>query len=254
LQLSAPDIEKGVKDAEAALATQLSVVEASTGLFVDATAAANTCANTLAVKRAEQQASTSKLASVIAEKGALESILESAFLPMKAGAIGDQFENLKPHLKNLGVEESLLIALPSTCAKLKEERGSFDFVILDELEKAFSSRIHFLGDSVAEEKRLLGEHEAAALGAQEECNVKHDTLKQSAEELEAAKEKQRCLEAACVDAKRKADAFQPEVEGVMGLIKKLESVVADFETGPMASFERKTTGESAAADAAHLGA
>jgi hypothetical protein len=254
LQASTCDIAKGVEAAETALTAQTEAVESATSLFVDATAAANACTNALAERRAEQQASGSKLAGLESEKAGLEGAMEAHFVPMKEGVAGEHLESLQPHLKNLNVEASLLIALPTTCTKSLEERGSFDQLIMDELAKALSTKIASLGGAVAAEQRLSQEHDASVLAAQEEHSAKHDTLKQSAAELEAAKEKQRALEVARNDAKRRADELQPEIDAQVALVEKSNADVAAFESGPMASLQSKSLGETEVVEAAQLGA
>merc|ERR1711972_414814 len=81
---------------------------------------------------------------------------------MESGTSGPHFSELEPFLKKIQVEPCLITALPSTCAKTKEERGSFDLLCLQELERAITSKIASLGESVAAETPAALEREVKA--------------------------------------------------------------------------------------------
>merc|ERR1712054_575409 len=43
---------------------------------------------------------------------------------------GPHFNFLKPFMENLGLEEALMTALPSSCIKTREQRGGFDELVI----------------------------------------------------------------------------------------------------------------------------
>merc|ERR1719265_2518161 len=89
------------------------------------------------------------MAATIQEKQALESVFEAHYkAPMESGSSGPNYSELEPFLKKIQVEPCLINALPTTCAKTKQERGSFDLLCLQELERAITSKIASLGESV----------------------------------------------------------------------------------------------------------
>merc|ERR1711907_719596 len=85
---------------------------------------------------------------------------------------GPHFYALEPHIQSLGPDESLAIALPSSCAKTKEQRGGFDDVVLGELEKALAQKIASLSHSISEEMPRVAERKAAVTSAESALGAK----------------------------------------------------------------------------------
>merc|ERR1712187_683470 len=78
------------------------------------------------------------------EKATLETLFRDHFkAPMEANE-GPHFSFLQAHMSKLELEESLAVALPSSCAKPKEQRGAFDDLVISELEKAMITKIESL--------------------------------------------------------------------------------------------------------------
>lgn len=259
LQESQSKLASTVNEAEAALQTQKDAVHVAKSLLADATAAANASWKVLTDRRAEQKTSAAKLARAQEEKNALESAFEAHFKPLTEGASNEHFKGLEPHLKNIDIETSLLIALPSSCAKPKEQRGSFDTVVLTELEKALTAKIVALGEAVAVETPASAEHEAAAFAAQEEYDAKKDTQKRAATEFEAAQKEQSDRESTLNIAKKAVEEWQPQMNAAMGMMDSTKAALEAFELGPLAGFDKyssmtSTPAEAAAAEAAPAGA
>merc|ERR1712034_257866 len=105
--------------------------------------------------------------------------------PMAANE-GPHFHALQPHIKSLGLDESLAIALPSSCAKVKEQRGGFDEVVLGELEKALAQKIASLTHSVSEEMPQVAERKAAVTFAESTLEAKVMAARAAELELETA--------------------------------------------------------------------
>jgi len=256
MKASQVELASSVSEAEAALAAQKEVVQTAKRVLAEATTAANASQSTLTDLRVEQKSSDAKLQLAQDDKGALESAFEQSFKPMKDAAAGPHFKELEPFLKKIEMEESLLIALPSSCAKSKEHRGTFDNVVLEELEKAILLKISVLGDTVAAEAPASVERQAAVQAAEQEYDAKKETQAQAVTELEAAQKEQSNREAALSTVKQAVEELQPQIDLVTGLMEKAKTALEAFETGPLAGFKSYSLAmaSSAEAEAAPLGA
>jgi len=237
-KLKASEVELGsaVTSAEAALAGQKEVVDKAKTALAEATENARTSVSSLAALNTAKRDADVKLCSTKGEKQALESAFETHFkVPMEKGK-GPNFRKLEPFLQQIEVESSLITALPSTCVKTREERGSFDLLCLAELERAITSKIAAYEKLVAAETPATLEAEAAVNAATQEVEAKEVAQKQAATELEAALKEQSDMEASLSTAKSDLDAFQPQVDEMTSMVEKAKTALGEFETGPLAGF------------------
>jgi len=172
---------------------------------------------------------------------------------MEEGA-GPNFKELQPLLKNVEMEASLIKAMPVSCSKSKDDRGSFDEVVLKELEKALSSKIEALGEVVAVETPASVEREAAVQAAEKDHIEKKEAQKQAADAFEGAQKEQNERKATLAKAKQAVEEFQPQVDDVTGLLEKVSTALANFETGPLLSFTKYKTQVAVSDEAAPAGA
>jgi len=225
-----------VKGAEALLATQKELVQAKTIALEEATAAAKESAENLTTKSSEKASAEERLTAVQQEKTALEEAFQTHFkVPMEAGE-GPHFKELEPFLQSMDLEKSLFTTLPGTCAKNKESRGSFDDVILEQLEKAISTRIVALGDSVSADTALSTEWATTVQQAEADINSKREAQSAVESELESAQKELNGAEAALMKANEAVTVLCPELEGATGKCDASKTKLADFEGGVLATF------------------
>jgi hypothetical protein len=254
LKSSEGDLASAVVEAQTALDAQKEVVQSAKVSLADATEAANTASTTLATAQTEQKAGEAKLSSTIEEKATSEESFKAHFqTPMEEGACLN-FKGLQPLLKHVEMEASLLKALPCSCSKSKEDRGSFDEVVLKELEKALSARIAALGDIVAVETPASVEREATVQAAEKDHTEKKEAQKQAADAFEAAQTEQSAREAALATARQAVKDFQPQVDEVTGLLETAKATLVKFETGPLSSFTKYKAQVAVSDEAAPAGA
>jgi chromosome segregation ATPase len=250
LMASQTEFTSTVSEAETAVASQKEVVHTAKSALAEATTTANASRTTLTDLRTEQKEADAKLQDAREEKAALESALENHFKPMMEDAAGQHFKELEPFLKKLEMEESLLIALPSTCAKSKEHRGTFDNVVMETLEKAICSKISTLGDTVTAETPASVQRQLAVEAAEKDFDAKKEIQKQAVAEFEVAQKEHTAREATLSKAKQTLLELKPQVDLVTGSIEKAKLMLEAFETGPLAGFK----GFSAPLEAAPAGA
>jgi len=225
-----------VKEAEDGLSARKEALEVATVTLAEATATANASGETLAECQSAHATCATNLASLQEDRTELEKAFQAHFqVPMEAGE-GPHFKELEPFLQNMELEASLQNTLPGTCAKTKENRGSFDDVILEQLEKAIVARISTLGESVARETSTVAEHATAVSNAESEYNLKKEAETRSTSELEAAQKEQSDAEAALVKANAAVDEFRGELEEATEVCESSKAKLVGFEGGPLANF------------------
>jgi len=236
LKASESELVAAVTAAEAALDAQKAVVESAGSSLTEKKDAANAASTAFLSLEEEQAKCKAKLASTQDEKNALEPAFEAHFkVPMEEGA-GPHFKDLQPFLKQIDMEASLLKAIPSVCSKSKEDRGSFDEVVLQELGKALTSNIAALGDVITAETSASEQREVSLQAARSDRDAKDDAQKVSAEVFDAAQKEQSDREALLANAKQTVDNFQPEVEAITRSVDKAKMACAKFESGPFTAF------------------
>lgn len=192
---------------------------------------------TLADAKAAEQKGDEPLAKLNAEKATLENISqEHVNAPMEANE-GPHFSELEPHIHSLGLDESLAIALPSSCAKTKEQRGGFDDVVLEQLVKALADKIASLAKDIEVEVPKVAERRAAVESAQSALEAKTTAAKEAALELEAAIAARSESSTSLAKATEELEALAPSIQEATAKVEELKAVLNAFEAGPLATFK-----------------
>merc|ERR1719409_1327940 len=113
-------------------------------------------------------------ASASDEKTLIEKALSENFLPLKQGCEPSDAkvhaEVLVPLASRIKLDESLVVALPGFCAKQPSERGAFDQMIVEQLEKEMMQKVSALAqmliDSEASKTEFATAVEAARSSAE----------------------------------------------------------------------------------------
>merc|ERR1719247_2791578 len=247
------DHKKKLIEAVAAAQTQLTELEASKGTLLQTLEEAKAAFEEkktafLAVHTAREEAKESvKVAEKALEeakdtqkkgdanytqleksRAAIEAAYKDHFkAPMEANE-GPHHSNLKPFIQTLGLEDSLTSALPSSCTKPKDQRGSFDEVVITELGKAMEGKIASLTKSAEEELAGVDERKSAVTAAEAVLESKIQIEKKAAEELEA--------EAAVSKASEEWTAFEPRVQEATDKHAMEDTIRMDFEEGALKDF------------------
>jgi hypothetical protein len=237
LKASESQLGANVTQAEAALASQREVVESKKTTLSEATTAENDSAKALSEKQKEQKAGAEKSTQMQTDKSEMEEAITEHVKPIEEGEDGKKhFKKLEPFLKSIEIESTLLTALPSTCSKPKDKRGSFDVLVLQELDKAFKLKISNLADSITAEGPASAQRDAAVEAAEKDHAAKKGAREHAAEEFKSA-EKELCdRESALAKAKTEVDDFKPKLEERTAALSAAQVALADFEAGPFTNF------------------
>merc|ERR1712187_854317 len=136
------------------------------------------------------------------------------------------------------LEESLVVALPSSCTKAKEQRGAFDDLVISELEKAMITKIASLSKNIEEEEPLEAERKAAVIVAETSLKASLETEKAASMEVEAATAATIEAEEVVTQAKAEEAAMVPNIQRVTSKHGDRALELDHFEKGPMASFTK----------------
>lgn len=167
-----------------------------------------------------------------------------------------QMDILGPFIAQLQLDESLRTSLPAACVKKASVRGSFDCLVLQQAQKAFSDKAAELQAAAAAAAPAAAEAAQAAEGAKQavEAAKAEEASREAA--LEAARGEESEASAASKAAAKEVKAFATELKKIA---RGQSQAAAELElvTGPLADFEalRERTAkvaEDVAADVAEV--
>lgn len=205
--------------------------------FTEATCHAEEAAQKVQELEARKASTEKELAAATEEKANVENLVEEHFNANMAAGKGPNYAKLKVLVGSLKLEESLTNALPSSCAKSKEQRGQFDDLVLVELEKALKAHMEALAATVSEKAAagpaLASDAEAAVTLAERAAQGKKDAeeaAKAAVENLAAAKEK-------LAEARRAPEEILPKIREVTHERDTKTLELNHFENGTIKIFQ-----------------
>ena len=212
VEASKSGLQAALTQAEAALAAAEEEIQAKTTTLEEATAAVQSAKTSVRDAEEAQRAGDAELLQAQQSKAALEKGIESDLRAIVEG-LGEpeeHFQALLPLLSGLGLDESLMSALPSTCKKTAADRGSFDAMVLEQLGARLKEQAVSLAGVVEEATPAAQARAFAVEAAQAELQKAEEAEKRAVEALEVARAGQQAAAAGAAAAKEKVDAFEPE--------------------------------------------
>lgn len=202
----------------------------------EAKAAVKEAESALAEAKSLQKKGDANHASLEKQKVAIEAAYEEHFkTPMDANE-GPHHSDLKLFIEDLGLEASLTTALPTACVKSKEQRGSFDELVITELGKALLKKIADLGQSIADEVSGVEERKSAISAAEAALEAKTLAEKTAAADAQAAATAKHEADAELNKASEEWATFEPRVLEAAEKLSANEAALADFEEGALKDF------------------
>merc|ERR1711865_1202178 len=139
-----------------------------------------------AEKQEDQQTQDADFLAMKKEQHGLSSAFVEHFkAPMEAGE-APHYRELQPFLRNLDLEESFMVSVPASCCKTKEQRGSFDDVVLQALEQALLDRASQIMSAVSNQSPESVAREAAVHTAEQQLVVDRASQENASIEVTAA--------------------------------------------------------------------
>jgi len=241
------EAEKLSAKEEAWAAAQTAADEASKALSAAREAQAATEA-AKAAGDAEHEAAAEK-------KARLSSALSDHFLPIKEG--GAEPAKVKEGIAavlaaggDFSFDATLLKALPSAAQKAFGDRGSFDSLVLDQIEAEFKKHAEALDELIANAEPTKKEQEAKVEEATAESEKAKAHEQECAAALVAAKAE---VKEALASKRAAAKAIRergPEIKQMTAELEKASTRLDEFRSGPLAAFqELRDLSEAAPAEA-----
>ena len=197
----------------------------------------------LEAAREGQAEAAAKAQGAGALKEKCEGVIAGPLASLQAGCSADSAEvkakvaELVDLGKELALDESLIGGLPMAVAKKREERGSFDVMIVQNYEEELQKSIASLGGS------LLG-LEAAQTERAKEMQTAEDLLAAAREDLQKASGAVATAEAAATELdkqqqtmKRTLDSFGPKLKKAQSARSRDDGELHAFLTTYMSTFE-----------------
>jgi len=184
---------------------------------------------------AHQKDGDSNAVALDSAKASLDKALADLLAPLKAeGGKQRQLQALSKALH--GLDGSLLEAMLLPLAKNPEQRGSFDMVILEQLDQQIAAKVAGLEDELAQAAPAR-EQRAAAVKAVQEA---HDAAKSASDlavgELKSVKDFEAAAKSALGAAKEAIENFAGELEKAANDLDKARAKLANFRSGALATF------------------
>mmetsp|Transcript_9128 Transcript_9128/g.17076 ORF Transcript_9128/g.17076 Transcript_9128/m.17076 type:complete len:388 (+) Transcript_9128:88-1251(+) len=175
------------------------------------------------------------------EKQTYVSALENNFKALSEGNFeGEQaaehYKVIEPLIANLPLDESLRLALPSTCQKKPGDRGSFDNVIMEQLEKALQTRNAALGEQIDAGASAAAERAAAVQAAEQDLQAAKEAKETAQTDLQDAKTKRDEAYELVKSSKKAVTEGLKELEGLTKSHDDKLKFRAHFENWNMSSF------------------
>jgi len=225
-----------VQKAEGALAAKKECLSSKKNALAEASIAMTLTRKMLVEKQEEQKTCDAPFLAMKKEQEALaHAFVEHFKVPLEAGEVL-HYQELQPFLSNLDLEESFMVSVPSSCMKSKEERGSFDHVVLQALEQALLDRASQIKDAVSNRSPESEAREAPILKVEEQLAVDRTAQEKCQQELAVALKDVEQAAADLKDIEQVAANIGVELKASLKQNDKIRFIQEGFEQGPLASF------------------
>ncbi|CAE7878806.1 hypothetical protein AK812_SmicGene39122 [Symbiodinium microadriaticum] len=216
IEASKSGLELRVTECDEALqAATTHAVECKVKL-ADATKAVLTCKSNLGDKQKLQKEGDVAFQAAKAEKVALEGALSEDFRLLRdgevEGALADtHYKKLEVLASNLDLEASLMSALPTCMVKKPAERGSFDTMVVAQLQDKLAKRVADLVEIIQSGEPSAAARQQAVDSAARDLDAAKQVQQQEAEALQAATDLQKACEGRRAEALLNVEQHEPQL-------------------------------------------
>jgi len=196
----------------------------------------------LAAAQAALKATCKELDAQIKAKERLQSILADFVKPLAEGtAEADSAQrlatSLMASLSKLGLDESMMSAIPEAIVKEPSTRGAFDTSVVSGLKEELDRRIVTGDKDIAAKEPAKAEANAKVLEAQSEFEKAKEKQHKGAAAYTEARDAQKVAEDALKVANKALADADPEVKALQKELTTAEKDLEDFCNGPKHSYE-----------------
>jgi len=231
------------KGAELSLAEKHDVVTAAAKRLEECTHPVELARGAVAEAEGAQAQGDALLRETTHAKEAYEAALSNHLRPLKdtspetTGAMETHVSALVPLCETIGLDESLLKALPAAASRIAESRSMFDSMVFQQLEDELAKHIGTLTERLAGGAPAAAERAAAVQEARAGLARATEEQQAKAGELADAKAEHRGADAALKLAKQAARDLLPRLRDAEEARKTRSAGLEDFRRGPLATFQ-----------------
>jgi len=231
-----------VEAAAVTLAERTKTADAAKSEHAERTLARVAAKGALALAEQEQTTGNASLVATEEKKQRLESGMETIYSPLKngelpAGEVPDGIKNIGKLGKELGLDASLLQTVPAALAKAPSNRGSFDNVVMSQLEAELQRCLVALTDELASGEPAKKERAAKV----EAATIEHAEAVTAEEAAKAAKE---ALRTGVKDAETEHQALMKtqqqaarDMAAASAKVDTAKGELKEINEGPLAAFK-----------------
>eukprot|EP00933_Yihiella_yeosuensis_P071484 TRINITY_DN79692_c0_g1_i1.p1 TRINITY_DN79692_c0_g1~~TRINITY_DN79692_c0_g1_i1.p1 ORF type:complete len:385 (-),score=167.45 TRINITY_DN79692_c0_g1_i1:274-1428(-) len=145
-------------------------------------------------------------------------------------------ESLLALVSKLGLDESMLTALPEAISKAPAARGPFDKSVVEGLQQELAKRVAAANEELAKAAPAKAEAESAVKAAEAAFEKSKEKQHGTAAAYNEARAAQKAAEDELVQAQQDLEALDPEVAKAKKDLTNSEKDLEAFESGPKNSF------------------
>jgi len=228
------EAEKAVSDAKGILETKETDLSANKTASIEAAQAVKSAKAGLTEAQVAQKKGDASLAEAGKRKEEYEGALKDHVGFLKEDD-GFDANSAKTHTtqvmriaKKIGLDDSLLTALPSACATTPSRRGSFDKMVVSELESSFQSKVAAVTEEMNTGAEATANRSAAVAAAEQGVQAAEDAQKDADAALAAAQTAQGEAAVGLREAEKGSKAKAAEKAAAEELKKNAEQVLENF--------------------------
>ena len=252
-------LESKVMESEAALQAAETRAAECKVMLADSTKTVLACKAALGDKERLQKEGDAAFEAAKAEKAALEEALSQDFRLLRDGEVegevaGTHYKKLEGLVSNIGLETSLMTALPTCMIKKPADRGSFDAMVVAQLQDKLSTRISDLAEIIQSGQPSAAARQEAVDTARQDLDAAKQAQQEAAEGLKAATDLRQECESQKATAALNVEQHEPELSAAKKTMVEKEMERDAFQGYNFACFKNlqkrrtdtKTTQMSAA--------
>jgi len=232
-----------VHEAETVLEEQRADVSKAKHSLADAARAFRSAREAIAQASAAQETVEHDLTKAVAVKDELEVAMADLFKPLLAegGAAGEgkgqeKADSLMQVLTKFSFDEAMLSALPSALVKEPSARGSFEMVVLSQLDNDVARRVAELDATLKEAQPTRAQRAEDLEKAQSSFEEAKQVQLDGAGTLQAATAEEQRRQAALQEAKQAVAEAGKEAKRLGRDVERSQRALDAFVGGPLAAF------------------
>ena len=190
-----------------------------------------------------QEEKDSKHQQAIQEKAKVETALAEEFRLLRDGEVEGEvaqahYAKLEALAGAIGFEASLLTALPTSILKPPGSRGSFDVMVVQQLQEGLTKHCACLAEEIQKNADGVRARAEAVEEAKKELQLALEQQQAAAEKYKSAQELPRQLQKAKLLAEAEVAACDPALKKAMELRTEAETQLENFQNYNWACFEK----------------